>query len=260
MSGPVQLTPREQAILQRKFALAQEYALVRAGKFSFATYKQDYLAFVHQYGGTNAQEPTFVATPATCCSSNHVPWVQSPQHKDYYCGPATAYEILVSYGKYIHPNGDTLSQETLAGSRYLNTDDPRYLSTPWNPYVMGPTLNAWVGWTFYVAVNGSGVGGGFSVDTWKYSLTEDIDHGWPLAGNVVERAGPNHPHLVGHTTAVDVYHWIAIEGYASSGDTTWYADSVSGTHFWTWAANVPPFSGIPSTNMTTLLNERGYIW
>ncbi len=176
VSGPVQLTPQEQAILAKKNTLAQEYALARAGKLSLITFQHDYQAFLQQYGSPEIQQHS--TSPASC----------------------------------------------------------------------------------HVSANGSGVGGGFSVSTFTYDLTTDIDNGWPLAGNIVEYAN-NGPRLIGHPQSATIYHWIAIRGYTNYGTNTYYADSISGDSWiWPWAVNVPPYSTISSSDMTTLLNGRGYIW
>ncbi len=273
LSGPVQLTPQEQALLAKKNALAQEYAQVRAGKLSASLFQRDYQAFLQQYGGPSAQQP--FASPASCpsiatgsasstqpltvCISKDLYVPQQPQANNYYCGPATAEEILSGLGWTTGPHGESLSQSVLANTNYLHTDADG--GTNWNPYVMGPTLNAWTRSSFYAPVNGSGVGGGFTVTTFTYDLTTDIDNGWPLVGNIVEYSGTNNPHLVGHPQSATIYHWIAIRGYNNYGSTTDYADSISGDSWiWPWAVNVPPYSSISSSAMTTLLNGKGYIW
>src|SRR5690349_9700415 len=153
--------------------------------------------------------------------------------------------MLLALGWTIGPKGESLSQKTLAGGSYLQTD--ALGQTPWstssNASVMVPTLNAWTRSSFYVAFNGSGVGGGFSTATFTNSLTSDIDLGWPLAGNVVEN--PGDPHLTGHPSSVQIFHWIAIKGYSNYGGNTIYADSVYGvstTSIW-WAGSVTsPYS------------------
>jgi hypothetical protein len=155
------------------------------------------------------------------------------------------------------PHGESLSQASLAGSSYLQTDQNG--GTNWGPAVMGPTLNACTRSSFYASVNGSGVGGGFSSGTYMYDLEADIDSGWGIAGNVVENAGG--AHLVGHPTSTTIYHWIAIKGYTNAGNTTTYVDSVSGDNWiWPWAANVPAQSNYSSSTMTSLLNGRGFVW
>jgi hypothetical protein len=266
--GSVVLTPDEQTILDRKNALVSEYADMLAGTLSMATYQENLQAFVSQYGGSTTPTagaapdvscPSTAVAPTTACVVRRVSLTQQPQQTKYYCGPATASEVLGT-------RGVSKSQDTLAGPKtapFTNLkvySDPTNYQTSWNPYVLGPTLNKYTNSSWYSAVNGSGVGGGFSQATWQADLGFDIDNGWAIAGNIVEYANRD-PHLVGHPRTVTIYHWIAIFGYSSSGSDTTYADSVHGdTQFWTWARNVPATSTISSSSMTTLLNQRGFVW
>jgi hypothetical protein len=122
------------------------------------------------------------------------------------------------------------------------------------------TLNQWTRSTYYIVTNGSEMGGGFSTSTFISYLTYDIDKGWPFAGNIVEYANTDR-HLVGHPRTAPIFHWIAIKGYANYGYSATYDDSGSGdTQIWSWAVNVPPVSTKSSSDMTTLLNQRGFVW
>jgi hypothetical protein len=257
-SGPVVLSRRDQTILSKKSALAVEYAQMKAGKVSVAKFQSDRQAFINQYAGSTTARPTLTpycpvitGGPNVVCGSNWVNLSQQSQTTTYYCGPATASEVLGVRSVY-------KSQSFLAGSSYLKTDANG--GTNWSPYVMGPTLNTLTNSSWYIAVNGSGVGGGFSQSTWENDLTFDVDNSWAIAGNIVEYANTD-PHLVGHPRSMTIYHWIGIYGYANYGGGSTYADSVHGdTQFWNWAANVPAYSTISSSDMTTLLNQRGFVW
>lgn len=258
ISGPAVLTLLQQQVLARKNALAAEYAQVRAGRLSYATYQRDVQTFMHEYGGpTTARRgvspacPSLNDGPYALCGQNWVGLTQQPQQTYYYCGPATAHEVL-------GVRGVNVSQSTLAGNNYLKTDADG--GTNWSPQVMAPTLNALTNSVYYVPVNGSGAGGGFSSSTWQSDLTADVDNGWAIAGNTVEYSGTNNPHLVGHPTDLTIYHWIGIYGYQNYGNYTMYADSIHGTTFWSWAVNVPATSSYSSSSMTTLLNGRGFVW
>lgn len=261
VSGPAVLTPFEQMILARKNALAEEYAQVRAGKFSYATYLRDLQAFMSEYGGpTTATHgvspacPSIAGGPYVNCGENWVGLVQQPQQTYYYCGPAAASEVL-------GVRGVNVSQGTLAGNSYLKTNADG--GTNWSPQVMQPTLNTLTNSGYYVPVNGSGGGGGgFSSSTWQSDLTWDVDNGWAIAGNTVEYSGSQNPHLVGHPANLTIYHWIGIYGYQNYGNFTMYADSIHGTNFWpSWDGNVPAYTtDYPSSTMTTLLNGRGFVW
>jgi uncharacterized membrane protein len=264
--GPVVLTSDEQTILDKKNALVSEYADLLAGTLSMAVYQHDLQSFIDQYGGPTTAAPVGVDPDTTCPSTAMAPttaytakavsMTQQRQTTTYYCGPATASEVL-------RTRGVSVSQSTLASNTYLHViHDPnnrKTWGTSWNPYVMGPTLNTLTNSSWYSAVNGTGVRGGFTSATWQADLGFDIDNGWAIAGNIVEYAGG--AHLVGHPGDKTIYHWIGIYGYSSSGASTRYADSVHGdTGFWPWAANVPAYSTISSSTMTTLLNRRGFVW
>lgn len=258
-SGPVVLTPAQKDILAKKQVLAQELAQVQAGKVSLATYRKDAQDFLNQYGGArklpttsplNGMQPNAVVPYAYPSSGDLYGLNQQSQATTYYCGPAAASEMVTYLGH-------GMSQQTLAGSNYLQTDSIG--NTPWNPAVMGPTLNKVIGSSFYVAVNGSGVNGGFSTSTYASDLESDISQGYPVAGNVVEQ--PGGPYLTGHDSSQTIYHWIALYGYDNNGYLTSYADSVGGTSFWWWSSRTPRYTtGYDSNSMTTLLNQRGYVW
>jgi hypothetical protein len=75
----------------------------------------------------------------------------------------------------------------------------------------------------------------------------------------VERArvSPGRP-----PTNADIGHWVAVHGYKDSGDTSYYADSVHGTTFWSWSDNVPAHSYISNAHLEWLMsnNSKGFVW
>ena len=97
---------------------------------------------------------------------------------------------------------------------------------------------------------------------WVEDLKADIGWGWPLASNVHEVAGSQHPHLVGHPVGSVIGHWIAVHGYKNSGATSYYADSVHGTTFWSWSDDVPAHSYIDSDDLEWLMSDypKGFLW
>jgi hypothetical protein len=267
-TSPVVLSPQDQHVLVMKAQLAQEYAQMQAGQLSPAAFQRDWTAFA----GTDAAN-FVVANPATCpptCvhSANHVPMPQTPQINKYYCGPAAVEEVLIALDAKRGPRGEWLTagpypaygQHVLAEIYYLQTDAD--IGTNWGSGVVPHTLNAWYKRHYYVAINGTNLGGYFSLTTFEHDLILDVDSGHPLMGGVRMDPTPTHPHLIGFPTNQLHYHWIALDGYANSGASTVYADSVHGdTQFWWWAANVPAFGTVSTqTIMFPLLNTFGYIW
>lgn len=254
-TGPVQLTPDEQALAAQKDHLAQDYALVREGTMDRATFNRENAAFLATHGGLGATQATAPAgSTAALAASNTLAMSQYAQGNTYYCGPASAYEALKFKGGGPGPLGEPLSQTNLGKqvnqypTSYLQTN--QYQSTDWSRGVMAPTLTAWLHATFYVAHNGSG--------SFQTNLVYDVDTGWPVVIGVME---PQYGvHLVGHPANLYIVHWIAAHGYSSSGANTYYADSVALTTFWTWSANVPRYSYLPTTTMNALMNPFGYVY
>lgn len=258
------MSAQEQRIAAQKIALAEQHALVRRGRLAPQVYQQQYIGLLQQIGERGAAQSARVAStaiaPMATYSSKYLSLGQVAQEKYYYCGPASAYAILAALGYTRSSNNETLSQATLATDKYLETE--KWTGTPWyvssadQPYPQ--TLNYWRTGSysgFYILSSSS-----FSAATFKSQFTADIDGNWPVGGNAWEVAGSQNPHLVGHPTNTDIYHWIAIYGYSNSGDTVAYADSVHNATSISWYAGVPAYSSIATSTMSTILNGRGYVW
>jgi hypothetical protein len=267
-TSPVVLPPLDQQVLILKGRLAQEYAQVQAGQVSPAAFQRDWSAFA----GYDA--PAFVAIMASYCpptclhTANRVPMPQESQINMYYCGPAAVEEVLIALDAKRGPRGEWLTagpypahgQHVLAEIYYLQTDAD--IGTNWGSGVVPKTLNAWYKHHYYVAINGTNMGGYFSLTTYEHDLILDVDSGHPLIGGLRMDPTPTHPHLIGYPTNQLHYHWIALDGYTNSGADTVYADSVHGdTQFWWWADRVPAFGTVSTkTIMFPLLNTFGYVW
>lgn len=257
-TGPVKLSTQDLAIGAAKTKLANEYAAAWAGKLSYTQYWKDMDAFLSTYHLRmmgSSLSPNCISQPGGGCApaSRSLGLIQQAQINNYYCGPATASEILRTLGI-------TDSQSTLAGNAFLETNT--YGQTPWTDNSgaspMKNTLNNLQNANFYYPVNGSGVGGGFSQSTYQADLVWDIAGGWPVAGNVYEPA--NGAHLWGHPEGQTIGHWIALYGYSKTdcGADTSYADSVYGSVI-NWPVQ-PYNAGFSSATMTSLLNGRGFVW
>ncbi|QHA01185.1 C39 family peptidase [Dehalobacter restrictus] len=190
-----------------------------------------------------------LASPLAITSgSQYLGLVQRSQDTYYYCGPATAQEIL----KY--KTSTLYSQSTLATPLRCNTS-----GTPWydglgtTGYPMADTLNSYIGSTYYIPY-------GTSVNsaTFLSNVTWDIVHFYPVAGDAWEV--PGGPHLVGHPTGSTIYHWFAIYGINTDTNYIRYADSVAGCSQISWSGNVPTYSDMYYTTLATIVNGRGIIW
>jgi hypothetical protein len=156
------------------------------------------------------------------------------------------------------PDGESLTQRHTAAhcyTGYLCTDQlgltPWYNTSGYKRPIKS-TLNQWSDTSWYDVNVGS--------SSYTTSLVFDIDHNYPVAMEVHEEA--DGPHLVGHPSSLTTGHWIAVHGYDAYGSWSYYADSVHGTTFWGWAANVPAHSWILSSSLSTMMNyvPYGYIW
>lgn len=183
---------------------------------------------------------------STLSSTSHITSLQQqPQETYYWCGPATASEIIKSF------TGVTCPQSYLASYLGTTTD-----GTPWytNTYPMADCLNYFEHTTWYVPY-----GTEVNASMFKQHLVFDIDYERDIAGNTWEVGGSTHPHLTGHPQDRTIYHWIAIDGYLDGGTTVHYADSVNGSSI-SWAASCPKYATCDYEKMARILNGRGIIW
>jgi len=176
---------------------------------------------------------------------------QQAQQRSYFCGPATASEMLTQLGV-------RLSQT--AAARQLGTNAS---GTDWSDstgYPMPRVLNVHQTRNEYVAVGLPWAPTAHQTRTFETDLVTDINHngGVPLAGNAYEVAGG--PHLVGNPVNQTIMHWIDIRGYQNYGAVTDYEDSVHNATSIGWGLDVPAYSALPTGTMVDILGARGYDW
>lgn len=186
-------------------------------------------------------------------ASAYFPGNQTAQITSYYCGPATVHEALGAMGV-------GMSQDTAASHLGTTTN-----GTPWSGGITSPTgypvpdvmnhhetRNNYV--PQYVSSNGSS-----AVNQYEQDLVFDIyGFGAPVIGDAYEV--PGGPHLVGHPSSAQILHWFDIRGYASSGASTMYEDSVHGAGSIGWSGGVPAYSTMSSSTIVTIVWGRGYVW
>ena len=246
--GPLTYSTQDLAILAHKNALVQEAIAVREGKLPDTTFQHDWQAFMSQYGGTTKAAPPHgpECISGGCNTSLYLNLTQQSQATWYYCGPASASEALGVRNVWV-------SQGTLAGNSYLQTNEDG--GTNWGSLVMPSTLNAWTNSWFYEAVDANSTN---NYNVYASDLYADIGEGWSVVIGVKEE--PGGPYLVGHPVGQTIYHWVASYGYTEDGGYTAYADSVSGTNFWSWSKNVPAYSTISSYDMWVMMSQGGFGW
>ena len=175
---------------------------------------------------------------------------QQPQQRDYFCGPATASEMLAQLGVRLSQTAAASELGTTAGG------------TDWSDasgYPMPRVLNSNQKKNQYVAVALPWTPSAKQISTFETDLVADVNHnGAPLAGNAYEVAGG--PHLVGNPVNQTIMHWIDIRGYQKYGAVTDYEDSVHDAASIGWGLNVPAYSALPTSTMVDILGARGYDW
>ena len=187
-------------------------------------------------------------------TSAHLVANQTPQATSYYCGPASVHEALGAVGV-------SMSQSTAAAKLHTTTQGTAWSGGGTSPsgYPVPDVLNASEGWNYYVPQAVPSPSTSSAVGTYTRDLKMDIYgvHA-PLVGDAWEV--PGGPHLVGHPTSREIFHWFEIRGFQNSGGSTMYEDSVHGATSISWSGNVPAYSTLASSTIVTIISGRGYVW
>jgi hypothetical protein len=119
-------------------------------------------------------------------------------------------------------------------------------------------LNRYQGRNYYVPQPVSSATSS-AISTYERDLEMDISSiRAPLIGDAWEV--PGGPHLVGHPSGQQIFHWFEIRGYQNSGATTMYEDSVHGAGSVGWSGGVPAYSIMASSTIARIVAGRGYVW
>lgn len=183
----------------------------------------------------------------------HLAANQTSQATSYYCGPATVHEALGTVGI-------SLSQASAAAKLHTTTDGTAWSGGGTSPsgYPVPDVLNGMQKRNYYVPQPVSSATSS-SIGTYKNDLQMDIYAvRAPLVGDAWEV--PGGPHLVGHPTSRQIFHWFEIRGFQNSGGSTMYEDSVHGAGSISWSGSVPAYSTMASGTIVTIVSGRGYVW
>jgi hypothetical protein len=273
LRAPVALAPANARILAQKRELSTLFAKVREGRADRAQAEAGLASFLVSVGEDPARAKAGSASIGGARSASvfggvsgyptalYLNVYQMTQETTTYCGPAAGNSLIAFLGPVTSVyDGLGINQGNLAQNQYFETD--YWGNTPWSgglkAYPVPYAINRWrqgIDAGFYEPVGFGAV----NVTDYENDLQIDVNSGYPLMGDAEERIGASH--LVGHPPSLLIYHWFAIYGYSGSGSNTSYADSVSGTTFWSWSGNVPAYSGYDSTTLVQqMLVGRGYIW
>jgi len=186
-------------------------------------------------------------------SSAHLAANQTSQATSYYCGPASVHEALGTIGI-------SLSQSAAATKLHTTSDGTAWSGGGTSPsgYPVPDVLNRNQGRNYYVPQPVPNATSN-AISTFKGDLKMDVYAiRAPLVGDAWEV--PGGPHLVGHPTNREIFHWFEIRGYQNSGGSTMYEDSVHGANSISWSGSVPPYSTLASSTIVTIISGRGYVW
>lgn len=178
---------------------------------------------------------------------------QTPQATGYYCGPASVHEALDAVGVW-------LSQSAAAAALHTTSSGTAWSAGGTSPsgYPVPDVLNRYQGRNYYVPQPVSSATSS-AISTYERDLEMDISSiRAPLIGDAWEV--PGGPHLVGHPSGQQIFHWFEIRGYQNSGATTMYEDSVHGAGSVGWSGAVPAYSIMASSTIARIVAGRGYVW
>jgi hypothetical protein len=202
------------------------------------------------------------STDSTCVNcgdggyptSAHLAANQTPQATSYYCGPAAVHEALGAVGV-------SLSQASAASKLHTTTDGTAWSGGGTSPsgYPVPDVMNGNQSRNYYVPQPVSYTATTDEISTYKRDLRTNV-YGVraPLIGDAWEV--PGGPHLVGHPTNREIFHWFEIRGYDNSGSSTKYEDSVHGASSISWSGSVPAYSTLASSTIVKIVAGRGYVW
>jgi Peptidase_C39 like family len=174
---------------------------------------------------------------------------QKAQSRSYWCGPATLAML-------VRADDRSISQKTAAKRLHTTSDGTNWYNGG-GVYPMEKALEHYTDGFDYTAQNLAFTPSKKDKQKFQDRLVTDIAvHKQGIAGNAVEVT--NGPHLKGHPNRT-IYHWVAVRGYDDEGETTRYADSVSGSNI-SWSAPVPRYSEIDTDKIVTIFGARGYVW
>lgn len=245
------LSPERAQYVREKEQLARTWWEARQGASSveWQAARDAVASFAQKYGLTAelAGVSSDVLYPTAGYSWNWLPVAIVHQQRSYWCGPASAYEILAYKGWYTSYKGQALSQSRLATSEWLaTTTGGTEFGVNWLR-----TLNGWI-------TNGQPPGW-YELD-WIPSLSElksettfDIDNYHPVVDDV--HMHPYGVHLLGYPSSAEYWHYVVTNGYSSYGSYFDYGDSYD-TGQGSWG----PHDDYPASSMKTLVDDRGIVW
>ena len=197
------------------------------------------------------------AVAAAVPTSYDLAGTQEAQQTSYWCGPATIRESLRQISPY-HAGTTILTQSQAATQLGTDTNGTAWSNGSGYPMANVMNRNTPAGVHYYAHAVGSPTA--TEINNFGSNLRADAgENQIPVIGDAWETASSKY-HLVGHPTDRTIFHWFNVRGYASSGATAHYEDSVHNAVSVSWYSGVPAYSSLSATAITTIVAGRGYIY
>ena len=151
--------------------------------------------------------------------------------------------------------GVGMSQQTAADHLNTTTDGTAWSGGETSPsgYPVPDVLNHHETRNYYVPQSVSSDGSS-AVDQYEQDLTTTSMRSALRQSATYEI--PGGAHLNGHPKDRQIFHWFDIRGYANSGGSTMYEDSVHDANSVPWYAGVPAYSALSSSKIVTIVEGR----
>lgn len=241
--GVTQSSPQELKRASEKEKDAKELVnavnTYKKNKLSKEELKAKFKQFNDKYGKPSSTINSDSAIALATSSSQVLGFSVAKQEKDWYCGPASAYNILHGIGITQDSSGRTLSQYNLANDLGAQSQGAYWPGT-WTS-----TLNWWLGWSFYATTNGPSAStllNNAYVDTINY------------LGSIYDTHMSGSNQLYGYALNSERYHYLGGDGYDNSASQVHYLDSnnLNSTAFGAhWAT---------ASMMANCTADRGMAW
>lgn len=189
-------------------------------------------------------------------SSNRLSIYQVPQERGYWCGYA-AIKSLLDY------EGINMTQTEIAKAVYgVNSSCAWYTNdgTTSDQYPVPKFLKEKTGYIYIpFPVNSAGAKVLTESDI-KSKITYTIDrgHGLLACGESYRYYDKEGSRLPGYP-AKSIVHWVAIDGYKSSGSETWIVDPAKSDVI-SWSGSIQKYYSISTEKLASFATMRGIVW
>nr|WP_312576972.1 C39 family peptidase [Sedimentibacter sp.] len=193
---------------------------------------------------------------APLASSERLDIFQVPQETDFWCGYA-AIKSLLDY-KDIDKTQSTIADEVYGQDSscpwYLSNGDSRDQFPV--PIYLTDEIN------FVYAPYPYGAAGSTDVEAsdidWRIISTIDSDHGLVVCGTSYGNKLNDPSKLPGYP-AVEIGHWLAIDGYKSDGNEIWIIDPAKSDEVY-FSDDIDAYYSVTTVKLAAFAESKGIVW